>query len=123
MLRTRVRKYVDETFGEGTYDEVLSGNMILIVNDNEYTPEYLTETNVYIRDNADVKIVDVKELGAEVFGISTDSVHVHKAWHDTSKQQSVQWTNDGGFFRRISGVHASFRMVSGFKLYRINLWF
>ncbi|MBS3146543.1 redoxin domain-containing protein [Candidatus Woesearchaeota archaeon] len=26
-----------------------------------------------------------KELGAEILGISTDSVHVHKAWHDTSK--------------------------------------
>ncbi|HTK88012.1 MAG TPA: redoxin domain-containing protein, partial [Nitrospiraceae bacterium] len=24
------------------------------------------------------------KLGAEVFGISTDSVYVHKAWHDTS---------------------------------------
>jgi len=29
-----------------------------------------------------------KELGAEVLSISTDSVHVHKAWSDTSKAVS-----------------------------------
>jgi len=27
---------------------------------------------------------EFKKLGAEVFGVSTDSVYVHKAWHDTS---------------------------------------
>ena len=30
----------------------------------------------------------LKELGAEVLSISTDSVHVHKAWSDTSKAVS-----------------------------------
>ena len=27
---------------------------------------------------------EFKKLGAEVFGVSTDSVYVHKAWHDIS---------------------------------------
>ena len=27
---------------------------------------------------------DFRKQGAEVFGVSTDSVYVHKAWHDTS---------------------------------------
>lgn len=27
---------------------------------------------------------EMKQLGAEVISVSTDSVHVHKAWHDTS---------------------------------------
>lgn len=27
---------------------------------------------------------EFKKLGAEVISVSTDSVHVHKAWHDTS---------------------------------------
>ncbi len=28
---------------------------------------------------------EFKKLGAEVLSVSTDSVHVHKAWHDTSE--------------------------------------
>lgn len=28
---------------------------------------------------------EFKKLGAEVMSVSTDSVHVHKAWHDTSE--------------------------------------
>jgi len=27
---------------------------------------------------------EIKKLGAEIFGVSTDSVYVHKAWHDIS---------------------------------------
>jgi NADH-dependent peroxiredoxin subunit C len=27
---------------------------------------------------------EFKNLGAEIFGVSTDSVYVHKAWHDSS---------------------------------------
>ena len=27
---------------------------------------------------------DIKKLGGEVFSVSTDTVYVHKAWHDTS---------------------------------------
>ena len=27
---------------------------------------------------------DFRKVGAEVIGVSTDSVYVHKAWHDTS---------------------------------------
>lgn len=31
------------------------------------------------------KYAELKELGVEVFGVSTDTHFVHKAWHDTSE--------------------------------------
>ena len=35
---------------------------------------------------------DLKELGVEVYSVSTDTHFVHKAWHDTLKQSAKSHT-------------------------------
>jgi peroxiredoxin (alkyl hydroperoxide reductase subunit C) len=52
---------------------------------------------------------DFQELKAEVISISTDSVHTHKAWHDTSPAiQKVEYpmaSDLGGHIARLFGVY------------------
>jgi peroxiredoxin (alkyl hydroperoxide reductase subunit C) len=52
---------------------------------------------------------EFSKLGAEVCGVSTDSVYVHKAWHDSSPTvRSVEFpliADRNGFLARMFGVY------------------
>ena len=52
---------------------------------------------------------DFQKLGAEVIGVSTDSVYVHKAWHDTSptisKLPFPLLADSGGWLAQKLGVY------------------
>lgn len=58
MKKTRVRKVVEQEFGAGTYDKVLSGTKVLIINGSSYTVEELKSKNIFVADNATVSVVD-----------------------------------------------------------------
>ncbi len=52
---------------------------------------------------------DFQKLNAEVLSVSTDSVHTHKAWHDTSptikKVEFPMIADMGGHISRLFGVY------------------
>ena len=78
-----VQAYQNEEFKEVTLDSIKGKWSIFFFYPGDFTFVCPTELedlqNIY---------EDFKKADAEVYGVSTDSEHVHKAWHDASERIS-----------------------------------
>ncbi|MDR4478989.1 MAG: redoxin domain-containing protein [Nitrospira sp.] len=108
---------IGKTIPDGSY-QVYHEGMIRQVALNDYRGQWLILlfypgdfTFVCPTELADTARLypDFKKLGAEIFGVSTDSAYVHKAWHDSSPMvQSVQFpfiADTTGRLSRAFGVY------------------
>lgn len=73
--------YHNEDFHEVSLDDYKGKFVVLFFYPADFTFVCPTE----LEDVAE-KYEALKELGAEVLGVSTDTHFVHKAWHDTSER-------------------------------------
>ena len=75
----RVQSFVDGQFKEVTKEDVLGKWSVFVFYPADFTFVCPTE----LGDLADYHD-QFKEIGCEVYSVSTDTHFVHKAWHDTS---------------------------------------
>lgn len=74
-----IEAFVDEKIKKIKFSDYRGQWIILIFYPGDFTfvcPTELEETAIFYKE--------FKKLKAEVFSVSTDSVYVHKAWHDQS---------------------------------------
>jgi len=84
LINTQVQPFKTEAFHNGKFitvsDETLKGKWsVLIFMPAAFTFNCPTE----VEDAAD-NYAEFQKLGAEVYGVSTDTHFTHTAWHDTS---------------------------------------
>ncbi|MDD3766676.1 MAG: alkyl hydroperoxide reductase subunit C [Eubacteriales bacterium] len=75
----KVQAFVNGEFKEVTKDDILGKWSVFVFYPADFTFICPTELGD-LADNYD----KFKEVGCEVYSVSTDSHFVHKAWHDTS---------------------------------------
>lgn len=84
LINTQIQPFKTEAFHNGKFvpvsDESMKGKWsVLIFMPAAFTFNCPTE----VEDAAD-NYSEFQKLGAEVYGVSTDTHFTHKAWHDTS---------------------------------------
>jgi len=84
LINTRVQPFKAQAYQNGKFIEVteqsLKGKWAVFV---FYPADFTFVCPTELEDVAS-HYPELKDLGAEVYGISTDSHFSHKAWHDTS---------------------------------------
>ncbi len=100
----KVQAYHGENFKTVTKNDLLGKWSIFFFYPADFTFVCPTE----LGDMAD-KYEEFKKLGVEVYGVSTDTHFVHKAWHDTSETiKKIKYpllADPTGYLTRAFGVH------------------
>lgn len=100
----KVQAYHKENFKTVTQEELRGKWSVFFFYPADFTFVCPTE----LGDMAD-KYSEFQKLGVEVYGVSTDTHFVHKAWHDTSetikKIQYPMLADPTGHLSRAFGVH------------------
>ena len=86
LINTEIKPFKAQAFKEGKFFEVsdadLKGKWSVVV---FYPADFTFVCPTELGDLAD-NYAEFKKLGAEVYGVSTDTHFTHKAWHDTSEK-------------------------------------
>jgi len=100
----KVQAYQNETFKTVTHNDLLGKWSVFFFYPADFTFVCPTE----LGDMAD-KYAEFQKLGVEIYGISTDTHFVHKAWHDTSETiKKIKYpllADPTGHLTRAFGVH------------------
>lgn len=83
-------------------------NVVLYFYPKDFTMGCTTET-ISFGENYD----DLRSLGAEVIGVSSDSVESHRGFAEKCKVGFVMVSDEGGKVRESYGVSSSFGLVPG----------
>ncbi len=100
----KAQAYQNETFRTVTQDDLLGKWSVLLFYPADFTFVCPTE----LGDVSD-RYAELKEMGVEVYSVSTDTHFTHKAWHDTSetikKIQFPMLADPTGHLSRAFGVY------------------
>ncbi len=100
----KAQVYQNETFRTVTQDDLLGKWAVLLFYPADFTFVCPTE----LGDVSD-RYAELKEMGVEVYSVSTDTHFTHKAWHDTSdtikKIQFPMLADPTGHLSRAFGVY------------------
>jgi NADH-dependent peroxiredoxin subunit C len=100
----KAQAYQNETFRTVTQDDLLGKWSVLMFYPADFTFVCPTE----LGDVSD-RYAELKEMGVEVYSVSTDTHFTHKAWHDTSdtikKIQFPMLADPTGHLSRAFGVY------------------
>ncbi len=100
----KAQAYQNEAFRTVTQDDLLGKWSVLLFYPADFTFVCPTE----LGDVSD-RYAELKEMGVEVYSVSTDTHFTHKAWHDTSdtikKIQFPMLADPTGHLSRAFGVY------------------